>query len=421
MSENDIITKICNKCGETKLATKEFFNRASDYKDGFKSQCKLCTSEVQRSRYYKQKNVKPTVEFKICTCCGIEKPANNEYFYNKPNYTDGLNSQCKDCISRNEESIRVKNNLLLYGKEKLRKYRTEDDFMHEVFGLVGDEFSVLSEFVAVKVKVKFLHNKCGTEFNMNPSDFLLGQRCPKCAGTMKKSHDEFVKEVFDAVGDEYEILSTYVNSATKVKFKHKKCNKIFNMAPNNFTSQNQRCPHCNGKKLRTQNEFEEEVFKLVGSEYKILGKYVNKDTKVEFYHVDCGRKFDMRANNFIRGQRCPHCNESKGEKAIGEYLNCNGIKFKREYRFKDCRNKKTLPFDFAVFINKKLQVLVEYDGRQHFEAIDWFGGEKSLKYLQNNDEIKNNYCRENNIPLIRIPYTVKNIVEFLDNQFKNVI
>ena len=70
-------------------------------------------------------------------------------------------------------------------------------------------------------------------------------------------------------------------------------------------------------------------------------------------------------------------------------------------------NGVPLKFDFAIFNNQnKLKYLIEYDGTQHFEYTDSGWNTKNhFEYTQKHDELKNNYCKSNNIPLIRIKYT----------------
>jgi len=113
---------------------------------------------------------------------------------------------------------------------------------------------------------------------------------------------------------------------------------------------------------------------------------------------------------------------SKGEERINKYLIKNNFKFEREYSFPDCKLRKPLKFDFAVFNNNNsLKCLIEFDGKQHFESVDYFGGEDKLFRSQVRDDIKTNYCLKNNIRLIRIPYTKENKIEKLleDYLFKN--
>lgn len=63
-----------------------------------------------------------------------------------------------------------------------------------------------------------------------------------------------------------------------------------------------------------------------------------------------------------------------------------------------------MPFDFAIFKNGKLVCLIEFDGEQHYRPIDFLGGEDRFKIQQTNDQRRNYFCREHDIPLIRIPY-----------------
>ncbi|TCJ01075.1 DUF2726 domain-containing protein [Cytobacillus praedii] len=112
---------------------------------------------------------------------------------------------------------------------------------------------------------------------------------------------------------------------------------------------------------------------------------------------------------------------SIGEKSIEKWLINNNIKFTPQYKFPDCKYINALPFDFAVFDNEnKLLCLIEYDGEQHFESIEYFGGEEKLEITKIRDEIKNRYCEDNNLVLIRIPFWEKdNINNILDNTIKS--
>ena len=86
---------------------------------------------------------------------------------------------------------------------------------------------------------------------------------------------------------------------------------------------------------------------------------------------------------------------------IRQWLINNGIEYEYQKSFADCRDKRSLPFDFYL---PEYNVCIEYDGKQHYESIEYFGGEESFAYTQRHDEIKNQYCADNNIKLLRIPY-----------------
>lgn len=98
------------------------------------------------------------------------------------------------------------------------------------------------------------------------------------------------------------------------------------------------------------------------------------------------------------------------------------IIFKKQFRIKECRNIRPLPFDFAVFKDEKLWLLIEYDGEQHFKPK--FGTENLIK-TQKNDRLKNDFCRDNNINLIRIPYKRfykhEDFVDYINDEIINQI
>jgi len=115
--------------------------------------------------------------------------------------------------------------------------------------------------------------------------------------------------------------------------------------------------------------------------------------------------FNMYANN-----------ESKGELMVNTCLVKLGYNIKKQFTFDDCKAKRKLPFDTMFYVDETL-CLIEFDGEQHFKSIDYFGGDEHLKYVQTHDEIKNEYCQKNNIPLLRIKYDEINKIDELIQQF----
>lgn len=109
-------------------------------------------------------------------------------------------------------------------------------------------------------------------------------------------------------------------------------------------------------------------------------------------------------------------NISYGEKKIKEYLNTNGFKYEQQKKFEKCINKKNLLFDFYL---SDINLCIEFDGKQHFKSIKYFGGEEGFIQRKKNDIIKNNFCYENKIKLLRISYEDINIIDkILDNELK---
>lgn len=149
--------------------------------------------------------------------------------------------------------------------------------------------------------------------------------------------------------------------------------------------------------------------------YKILSPYVSASDKM-LIDFNCGHKPNWIIPSALKhGIGCPVCDESKGERVIREYLEKSNTEFIQEYRFSNCRHINLLPFDFYI-PNKNL--CIEFDGIQHFEVREYFGGNKEFKNTQIRDRIKNNYCKENNINLLRVPYwEIDNIENILDKEF----
>lgn len=123
---------------------------------------------------------------------------------------------------------------------------------------------------------------------------------------------------------------------------------------------------------------------------------------------DCGEMFDVDANAWRRGDktRCNDCNAeiSDLELIVKEYLKNLGLNFIQQKRYKDCRYIKPLPFDFYL---PEYNCCVEVDGEQHyFENSKYFHNREkdSFNKLKEKDKIKTQYCLENNIKLIRLPY-----------------
>lgn len=133
---------------------------------------------------------------------------------------------------------------------------------------------------------------------------------------------------------------------------------------------------------------------------------VNNDStqKCAFWkcQCDCGNITIVRSTA-LKSHKVISCGcsvESAGEVKIKQLLLNNKFSFEQEYWFDDCRDTNPLRFDF--YVNNSY--LIEFDGKQHIKAIDYFGGKEGLQNTQKHDKIKNEYCLSHNIPLIRIPY-----------------
>lgn len=187
-----------------------------------------------------------------------------------------------------------------------------------------------------------------------------------------------------------------------------KCGNIELIASNVLRSKRKHCSCCYNKKTT--------LIDITGKTYGFL-TVLERDKSPQYIGHEQDSYWKCKCNNcgsikIIRGlslrngitQSCG-CIKSYGEEKIAKLLTNNNIVFQREYSFKDLIYICPLKFDFAIFNkNGTLSHLVEYDGIQHFQPINFFGGEENFQKGQLRDKIKNNYCIENNIKLIRIKY-----------------
>lgn len=134
---------------------------------------------------------------------------------------------------------------------------------------------------------------------------------------------------------------------------------------------------------------------------------------------DCGNTVLGVAGRYLengRSQSCGKCPDkltSIGEKRIREWLEKNSINFVQEYRIPECKNKSTLPFDFAILEEREICFLIEYQGIQHYEPRGGWSTPEQVVLIQERDKIKKDFCVEQEIPLLVIPYTELDSIEVL--------
>ena len=169
--------------------------------------------------------------------------------------------------------------------------------------------------------------------------------------------------------------------------------------------------------------------KLNNKPYKLLSTKYIKNNKLLLWKClndGCGKEFKMCWGNIFQGQNCSYCHESKGERKINTWLKQEFLPYDKQYKFNNLKGVggRLLKFDSAVFWDKemtKLRLLIEYDGKQHFEWIEGWMTKKQFETLQIHDQLKNEFCKKHNIKLIRIPYWDFNNIEIILTKELNII
>ena len=284
----------------------------------------------------------------------------------------------------------------------MSKRKTHEEFEAEIKQIHGDEVILLTKYKTNKTKVVVQYRSCGHIDEKMPTKLLIGQRCgvcrPKRVSRTKTNTTEYFLQRLKKSDVDVTLLSEYTGLRNKIAVKNNKCGHQYEAIAGNV-ARGSGCPICHG--MKDTEEFKKELERKYPLQYTVLGEYVNNKTPIMIRHK-CGYEWLVTPKNILRAKCCPKCILSKGETFISDYLTAKNVRFIQQYRFEDCRNKNPLPFDFAVFVNDELR-LIEFDGAQHFGKSNCWGKADKSSVLYR-DAIKNKYCEDHNIPLLRIPY-----------------
>ena len=226
---------------------------------------------------------------------------------------------------------------------------------------------------------------------------------------MKKlTNEEFITKCIKSHGNIFDYSKTeYINTRTKIKIICKN-HGIFEMTPDNHINQKQGCVLCAREthKLTILTNERIQKFKNIHD-----NKYFYEDLNIKngYINIICPIHgiFKQSIHNHGYGHGCLECVSSKGENKIKNILENKKLRYKKNYEFSGCKRTRKLRFDFYL-LDKN--ICIEYDGEHHFAENEYFG-KGNLEYIKVNDEIKNEYCKDNKIKLIRIPYWDYSIIE----------
>lgn len=249
------------------------------------------------------------------------------------------------------------------------------------------------------------------EFPQTPSHHLGGSECPLCGGTKKLTLEEFIEKSNEihGVGTYNYSKVVYVNNSTDVIIICPKHGDFPQTPANHLIGRG--CKICGIEKGAENRKLTTEEFIEKSNEIQGIGtydyskvKYVDEDTEVIIICPKHG-DFPQKPKYHLQGCGCRKCNKNKGEEAVRKFLIEKGIEFEEQKRFNDCRYKLPLPFDFYL---PKYNICIESDGNIHSEKINWNGKmtdkemEENLKSNRLRDKIKNDYCKNNKINLLRV-------------------
>lgn len=301
----------------------------------------------------------------------------------------------------------------------MRKSPSEKEFISLIEELNPN--LVVSNYTKMDNNVDVYCKVCGKTFSRRGSRLKTNASCPYCKGTYKRSEitDDIFKKDIESISPNVIIVGIYKNRKTPIQCKCKIDGNIWLEAPDDLY-RGRGCPECKKRKLRSLHQFDkEEVVEILKKmnldiEYD-LSSYQNVQSMVKCTCLNCGNVWETAVANIIYSKSgCPSCNSSKGEKEIRRFLEQNNIKFETQKKFEDCRgNRRPLPFDFYI---KDYNLLIEFQGIEHYKPIPFFGGESSFEKRKILDEIKRQYAINNGYNFLEISY-----IDFNEGRIEDIL
>lgn len=219
---------------------------------------------------------------------------------------------------------------------------------------------------------------------------------------------EFITQAKLVHGNKYDYSKTiYKGAKTKICIICPVHGEFWQEASSHIV-QKSKCSKCVGNKTSNTEEFINKSNKIHNNKYNYFRvQYISAHKNVIICCPKHG-EFLCTPHNHLRCKGCPTCNNSAGENLIQKILLSYNLVHNTQFKFLNCRQKRLLPFDFYI---PSLNIAIEYQGIQHYYPVKQFGGWKQYFKTYENDIIKHNFCIEQGVNLIEIPYWEQSNIE----------
>lgn len=282
---------------------------------------------------------------------------------------------------------------------------------------IHDNTILMTNYTKASAKADFECLICCYTWSTQPrSLYTLKTGCPDCAGNAPITTDDLKERIYKLVGNEYSLLTKCNGRHSKVTLLHDKCGQPYEVEVGSFLCGKRHTCDLSERISEALSYTLDDMLSLLskawGDEIVYEKGFSSVSEYAWFFHTKCGYSFRALPRQlYSRYRGCSHCSTSKGELTIEDYLKKNNISFESQFKIEECRDKRCLPFDFAVFNDKELTCLIEFQGQQHYDIVEVFGKESCLSTMYH-DKIKKQYCINNSISLLYIPTPSKNQVSY---------
>lgn len=253
---------------------------------------------------------------------------------------------------------------------------------------------------------------CGRIFKTSFERFKYGHTKPKRECDVCSGYRYDLKAVKELVKNKYncKYKDDYYNNSNEIHTFICECGNEFSTSLSKLERKH-KCNLCTIGRKNSHFLLKEEMLEKIRS-FGLEAKDLKENPKEKSTFIcTCGREFQISYSKMLTRKkiRCNSCTKSESsiETLTNLYLTSKKISFKQEYTFKDLKTKvnNCLRFDFAVFdSNGNLSFLLELDGIQHYKLCNYAKTQDILDKNKSHDKMKDDYCKNNNIKLFRIPY-----------------
>ena len=331
--------------------------------------------------------------------------------------------------------------------------KTTEEFAKDLYDKYGNEYTVVGKYIGSKIDILIRHNVCNSEFMIRPNSILTGNsRCTIChPPNRRKTQDEFCKDVynkpdnclcptcrflnrnirysFDQVNDKINSIHDNIKllkyaGCDSVKVKCTIHNTVYDSRLGTLLRGKGGCPKCAMEAYRishskTHDDFVKQVTEETNNEYTVVGTYRGTKHRIAIRHNKCGHVSNYPVGHFLSGRtRCYFCSKgvgtSKGNKRVADCLNNLGVKYYTEYPVHI--NGRLHRYDFYL---PNQGLFIEYNGIQHYEPVEYFGGIENFKDRQFRDKEKHEYAYNTCRYILDIKYDqFDNVKEIIEQRLK---
>lgn len=305
------------------------------------------------------------------------------------------------------------------------KKKTQEEFIQQVHKY-HPEFIILSEYEGSFAKVEVLCKKCGMKFSSIGSSLSSGKGCKVCQHNPHRLSIEEIEKRLHKNNPNIEIIEgSYKTQRSKLKFKCKIDEHEWVTTSGDVINGRRGCPECKKRTLRefyidSHENFINKITKI-NPDIEILSIYNGVMSPIKCRCLKCNFEWETVCANLLYSESgCPNCSSSKGERKIKNILDESHIQYTPQKSFVDNKSPKgrTMPYDFFL---PEYNLLIEYQGKQHYISQDFFGGDETFEYQQMKDNLKRKYAEINNYNYLEISYKeYDNIQEILFNKMAQI-